>query len=442
MPTSAHIQIFANTDTAKHLSSALRDLDCELIPATSLETALGNLASQICELAIIADNDFTDQVAYMEALSKSRNHTVFEHIPMPIIVIDGDAKAFKRGNALIDFVPQDFTDDELASKVRSLARLSSVQGEFVRRSQSADDFSITPFDPIYPPDRIHDCTVLFVTGDIGDNTVIETAFLDLAPTTSISDPFDAVAALEGNTFDAVVVSLGDDEDPDEKLWMCSAIRANPQLFNLPIIMISAETSFENTATAFENGVSELIIRPVTSAQLHRHGSSVLRRQLYRRQILEACRATFQENTRDETTGLHNLEFVTNHFQRLMTFAVERNKHLSIAKLNIVQLDENAAKGEQSKFLRHVGHMTSRLIRGEDTAGRVDPNSIMIAMPDTPIDAARHVLHRLVAIIENTEYEPSQSEEMAAFTLRHSIVEPQSVENIQSLINRMDDNLLV
>ena len=51
------------------------------------------------------------------------------------------------------------------------------------------------------------------------------------------------------------------------LQLLQAIRANPSLSNLPVLMITAEAKRENIITAAQSGASGYIVKPFTAATL-------------------------------------------------------------------------------------------------------------------------------------------------------------------------------
>lgn len=82
----------------------------------------------------------------------------------------------------------------------------------------------------------------------------------------------ALQKLQAAPFDFVVT---DWNMPNmDGLQLLQAIRANPQLKGLPVLMITAEAKRENIITAAQAGASGYIVKPFTAATLNEKLSKI------------------------------------------------------------------------------------------------------------------------------------------------------------------------
>lgn len=86
--------------------------------------------------------------------------------------------------------------------------------------------------------------------------------------TNVDEAEDGAAALQkllAGGFDFVV---SDWNMPNmDGLQLLQAVRANPQLKHLPVLMITAEAKKENIIAAAQSGASGYIVKPFTAATL-------------------------------------------------------------------------------------------------------------------------------------------------------------------------------
>jgi len=85
---------------------------------------------------------------------------------------------------------------------------------------------------------------------------------------NVEEAEDGVAALrklEGGAFDLI---LTDWNMPNmDGLTLLKRVRANPNLSNLPVLMITAEAKKENVLLAAQNGANGYIVKPFTATTL-------------------------------------------------------------------------------------------------------------------------------------------------------------------------------
>ncbi len=416
--TSARILVCASDETEQRVRDALRDRDVAL----DFAKLPRNLQKYSPDLLMI-DSD--------------RYETERGQIPptLPVIVFAPEPKSPL--GPLHDVMTTDWSAAEIQARVSWATRLSTVRHELASRSGSALEYGL---DPITPPSgpavAVAEARVLTVAGNPVDAVQVEAALSKTCHLTVTDDPFTAIEMMESTPFDAVVVILPNHAPADDYVWVCTAARANSRLFHLPIIFVADRDSAENAVEAFSSGASEVLTKPVAIAGLRDICHRLMCRQAFRRNLLQACQDSHQSWTRDGATGLYRREFLDIHLENEINDTARRKKHLSLAIFSITQIsDDEIDDRRRRRYLRHLGQMTNRLIRGEDLAARYDRESIVILMPDTSATAAIAVARRIVAVVNNTVFEFNSGDAPNCYLLRAGLTQRQPYDKGIDLIQR-------
>jgi two-component system cell cycle response regulator PopA len=110
---------------------------------------------------------------------------------------------------------------------------------------------------------------------------------------------------------------------------------------------------------------------------------------------------------DAPTQLFGRDLFAQHLSRLSDYSRQRNRPLSVCVLKIVETDAIGfarQKGYLDAALTQIGAMVSRLIRCEDTGGRLSNERFALALPATTFEKARLVCERIAAVISCTAFE--------------------------------------
>ncbi len=101
---------------------------------------------------------------------------------------------------------------------------------------------------------------------------------------------------------------------------------------------------------------------------------------------------------DSETGLYNSAFIKRKGAEELERSRRYKRKLSVCLVRLDcdgEIEEEAHKQAYILFAGAVGN----LIRGCDSAFRMDPDSILIFLPDTPLSGARRLIERIVSDVE-------------------------------------------
>ena len=217
--------------------------------------------------------------------------------------------------------------------------------------------------------------------------------------------FTAFDYLHERPFDAVVLWAGD--NPQEAMSIASGLRRNTRLYHTPALLYMPADSAITVSEAYHRGISDVAspqtperdtaLRIVELARAYRRQKSV-------RAALDQARSS---GLMDAATGLFTRELFAAHLGRLSRGARGRNRPLSVCVLKVSErADITAARsgGWVARAVPQIGSMISRLVRVEDTAARLAPEVFALALPSTPLHAARIAGERIAAVIGCTAFE--------------------------------------
>ncbi|MBF0394822.1 MAG: diguanylate cyclase [Alphaproteobacteria bacterium] len=299
-----------------------------------------------------------------------------------------------------DVMDKNFDEHVLLARLRPLGRLATMHSELHHRVEVANRFGIACSDEVARPTLESGYALLLVGRDLGDVAAIVGGECDLTVTDNL---FEAQDLLTARNFDAaVLVPSGNSE---EYLALCGQIRNNPRLFNLPVVLAGDPGSFD-PIEAYRRGASRVLLRPLQAAAVHSGVVSLVRRQRLRWEIRMALTHTSTPASRDPLTGLYNRDFMTAHLERRIEAARASNRHLTVIFFSIPNVDgvrEHFGDESADHLAQQLGQWITGLLRVEDLTARYQANEFAVILPDTPLDEAEIVMHRIAGVITYTDF---------------------------------------
>ncbi len=359
---------------------------------------------------------------------------------MPLILVGDHSEAEQQTLDLVegmaDFLPHPITDFELATRLHSLVRLSTMQGELSRRHKTALKFGINQPSRVTPPGPHVEDTIVLLARSPEDGKSISNVFSDRAKLVVVDSTYSAMAHLSTSPAGALVVALG--KGDAEVLEFCSCIRRNPRLYNLPILAVTDADNGIDLSDIYVAGVNDVIMPPLRDAELRIRTCALIRQNAYRIAMREEFRELRNTMTSDGLTGLYSFGFIHEHLTDLIADATKREKNLSVAFFDVQGLGHvNREYGYSSgdKVLRQVAAMLGSLVRGEDVLGRHGGDQFCVILPDTNLEYAQPVVQRIAGVITNTELAVIDDGEPIQVTLKAGVAALKPGETAELLVDR-------
>lgn len=407
-------------------------------------------ADSIEDAATIAGASYPD-MAVVNATSKDLNGGGLiqslkkawpaEHMPLILVGDHSDAEqqTLDLVEGMADFLPHPFKDFELTARLRSLARLSTMQGELARRHETAQKFGVNQPSRVAPPGPNGGDAVVLLARNAKDSKAITKAYSGGMKLVVVDSTHSAMTHLSTGPADALVVALGADDH--ETVEFCSYIRRNPRLYNLPILAVTDEANGIDLSEIYVAGVNEVVVQPLHDADLRIRTEALIRQNTYRIAMRGEFREMRNAMTSDGLTGLYSFGFLHEHLDDLIAAARTREKNLTVAFFDVQGLEHvnrefGYAGGD--KVLRQVAAMLGSLVRGEDVLGRHGGDRFCVILPDTSLEHAQPVVQRIAGVITNTEFTVADDGEPIQVTLKAGVAALKPGETAELLVGRASD----
>jgi two-component system, cell cycle response regulator PopA len=220
--------------------------------------------------------------------------------------------------------------------------------------------------------------------------------------------YTAFDYLHEQPFEAVILWGGDNEA--EALSIAAGMRRNTRLYHIPALLYLRPDGEITLSEVFHRGVSDVTTHDTPDAETANRVIELAR--AYRRQvsIRKALNRARGSGLMDSATGLFTRDLFAAHLARLTQSAKSRNRALSVCVLRLterIELKTLRAEGWVDKAVPQIGSMIGRLVRAEDTAARLGPETFALALPATPLQAARAAAERIAAVIGCTAFDAGE-----------------------------------
>ncbi|MFT4090397.1 MAG: diguanylate cyclase [Asticcacaulis sp.] len=222
--------------------------------------------------------------------------------------------------------------------------------------------------------------------------------------------YSAFDYLHDRAFDAVV--LWGTDSVSEPLSIATGMRRNTRLYHMPVFLRLQKPVDMDISEAYLRGVNDISVPDASESEIADRVIRLARsyrRQINTRRALEDIR---HNPSMDKDTGLFTRELFAAHLARLSVAASERNRPLSVCVLKIAETPEITQARSRKALQRaipQIGSMIARLVRAEDTAGRLSAEVFALALPATRLEHAHIVGERIAAVISCTAFESGGTE---------------------------------
>lgn len=217
--------------------------------------------------------------------------------------------------------------------------------------------------------------------------------------------FTAFDYLHERPFDAVVLWAGD--NPQEAMSIAGGMRRNTRLYHTPALLYLRADASVTTSEAYHRGISDVASPETPESETARRVVELARTYRRQKSVREALEQARHSGLMDAATGLFTRDLFAAHLGRLARAAQARNRPLSVCVLKVAEKPELRAPragGWVARAVPQIGSMIGRLVRVEDTAARLGPEVFALALPATPLHAARATGERIAAVIGCTAFD--------------------------------------
>lgn len=302
-----------------------------------------------------------------------------------------------------DALPADAERSVLAARLRPLVRLSTMQAELAHRAASAGRFGLSVSDHVDAPSERPQVLVCGEPDDIAAVTAAAGPGMDLTTTDSL---FEADDLMSRRIFDCLVIAV-DAAAAEQALDICTQIRRNPRLFNLPVVLLAEGDDPADAARAYVLGASQVLPRRPDETALRWALTTLVRRQQRRWAIRRAFdRTRLPALLSSDLPDLYTAAFLGAYLADRVTAAAAQGKPLSVIHFSfggVARIEEEFGTPAGNHLRQQLGQWIISLTRAEDLAAHLGGSRFAVALPDTPLDEAEVVMQRIAGVIGYTDF---------------------------------------
>jgi len=351
-------------------------------------------------------NTENDKVRYVDIAKEFKSKQETDQAPLILVgpstqINDGFVQQY---NWLFDEILADPESEvQIRRRINSLARLNNINQELLRRITTLQKFGIdAPIAP-QPPEKIKDATIL-ILGASKEFAIIEKALSPRATLVGALSCATALDYLSRRTFDLVIINLP--EAPEDVEELCRTARRNPQLYNLPILILAEEDAPDMTSRAVAAGATGHLSKPLEIDELKNRVKGLVSEVHFRDSLREVYARARHLASSDSLTGLYSRGFMLDHLATVVNDCERSRSMFSVAFFELENIGAiNDAYGYISgdRILRQVGEMMGMLVRGEDLMARYSGGKFTAILPNTAPGAAQVALNRITGVVNFTEF---------------------------------------
>ncbi len=377
-----------------------------------------------------------------QAIENLKNNPQTEFIPIVALAAEKSTEIYERAieSRADDIFIHTFDIQEFYNHIGPLLRLSTMFSELEGRLTMAKGIQADIQNDIdLQSERPY--RILLIAPKPGDKANIETVLEGHCDIEICDDIFRIEDLLSYDTYDALICNLENDRI-ESILSLAARIRNNPRLFNLPLLVLS-ENDLQDRMEAYRRGVTRIVSRPLNQASLRAKIKMLVRRQRLRWAVKRIMDTTHTKQTQDEETQAYAKEFFDKNLKRQIENAHKWKKHLTVICItisNFKDIEEKFNSDAANTLLLQVQQWISNLTRVEDLIGRTGENEFCISLPDTPVEEAQIVMHRIAGILSYTDFAVEDIFQPLSVWVETGLASLGTDDNMESLLKRAHEKM--
>ncbi|NVK18359.1 MAG: diguanylate cyclase [Methylocystaceae bacterium] len=347
----------------------------------------------------------SDKFDGFAAILKIKSSPETAHIPVVALAAEKTDELYERAIEVCanDIFIHSLKIEEFIAHIQALLRLSTMFMELDNRVTLAKEYNIEASNEVDVENKAP-YTVLLVAPKDGDKAALTTVLDGNCNIDVCNTVFEAEDILTNGFYDACICHY-DKSIHDAVLSLSARVRNNPRLFNLPMLVMCAD-KINDRMEAYRRGVTRIIDRPLNLHTLKAKLKMLVRRQRLRWALRNAIEKTKASKNSDAKTNAYSRDFFEKNLDCQIKNAHTWQKNLTVVFFSIpnieslkVQFDTTAT----DHLLQQTHQWIAGLVRIEDMVARFGDHEFCVALPDTPVDEAQIVMHRIAGILSYTDF---------------------------------------
>lgn len=265
--------------------------------------------------------------------------------------------------------------------------------------------------------NVYPLRVLVVEDDPSTSTLLETILRNAGHTVSVASNGAEALEIVGRELPQLVISDWIMPEMDG-ITLCRKLRQTAHTSNLHVVLLTVHEDPNRLVEAFEAGVDDYLIKPVTPKILFarlRAAQRVIqmqeelafdREQLQRfsKELTVANQRLQQLALTDELTGLPNRRAALERISQEWSLTLRSDRPLSCLMVDIdhfKSVNDRFGHPVGDLALRHVAKILCQSARAQDVVYRFGGEEFLVVCPDTTAEAAYHCAERMRVEVQAT-----------------------------------------
>ena len=242
---------------------------------------------------------------------------------------------------------------------------------------------------------IDDSIILIVDDEPINATVIEGLLASHFKTHTINCGEEVMSVCDSIKPDLILldVMLGSMSGLD----VCKELKAHPSYKDIPVIFITAIMDQEDQNQCWQAGAVDFVTKPV-------YGVTLLNRVTAHLTLKKQADLLKQQTQQDSLTGLKNRRSLNTTLTQNLLLAKRHSQALSVLMIDIDWFKQyNDQLGHQQGdncLIKVATEIKNSINRPTDTTIRYGGEEFLCILPDTDIQGAQFIAHKLLANIKN------------------------------------------
>ncbi|HEX9904759.1 MAG TPA: PleD family two-component system response regulator [Propylenella sp.] len=363
------------------------------------------------------------------------------HVPVLIVTSLDDAEHRVKGLecGADDFLTKPVSEIALITRVKSLVRLKMVTDELEIRAAALQAVG-------------HSADIFATTAEVGGHVLvvddrensmrtIRRALRRSFDMEITADPVDAIAKVQAQNFDLLIISLS--LKTGDGLRLCTQIKTMDRLRQTPVLLITDADETPRLMQALDLGVNDYVIRPIDANELRARVRTQLRRKSYAERLRNMVSSAVELAITDPLTGLYNRRYLDAHIASAVEHAGATGKPVCVLLFDIDHfkaINDHYGHDAGDDVLKDFADRLRRGVRNIDLVARLGGEEFVLVMPETDAAFAAAVAERLRSDVEKVAF-PTRSGESIAVTVSIGLAEWQgTADTVESLVRRADQAL--
>ncbi|SCA54816.1 putative Response regulator/GGDEF domain protein [Candidatus Terasakiella magnetica] len=377
-----------------------------------------------------------------ELVNELKSDERTSHLPVVVLAEQKSDNLYARA---IDVRADDvfihsFDIQEFFIHIKPLLRLSTMYMELDNRVKLAKSMGVDASNEVSSDEGTR-YQILLIAPKDGDRATIEAVLDGNCHIDICEDFFAAEDQLTTGLYDAAICAL-DENNMENVLSLSSRARNNPRLFNLPMLVIS-DGNIKDRMDAYRRGVTRIVRRPLNQSSLKAKLKMLVRRQRLRWNVRKAMDTTRQSETLEEVSNAYSKDFFTANLTNQIENAHKWQKNLTVVFFsipNIPNLREQFSDTAAEHLIQQIHQWIGSLTRVEDTVALFGDHEFCIALPDTPLEEAQIVMHRIAGILSYTDFAIVDVFQPISIWVESGITSVELGDDVDILVKRARKNI--